>query len=142
MNKLRKFIAENNFRSIDFMQNNCFMYEGTAVCGTRGWIHPAWDGFSSEDKRIFEREVIRAELSLKEAEQCEDIIFCSHYPVCSNELEKNAMTELLKKYNVKEVVYGHIHGNARRFAVEGKHGEIRYRLVSADCVRFVPQLLR
>lgn len=142
MNKLRKFVAENNFTSIEFMQNNCFMYGNTAVCGTRGWIHPAWDGFNDEDKKIFEREVIRAELSLKEAENCEDIIFCSHYPVRSNKLEENSLTRLLKKYNVREVVYGHIHGNARQFAIEGKYGEIRYRLVSADCVRFVPQLLR
>lgn len=142
MSKLHKFTAEHCFDSIEFMQNSCFMYEDTAVCGTRGWIHPAWHGFSDEDKKIFEREVIRAELSLKEAGQCGDIIFCSHYPVRSNKLEENALTAVLKKYNVKEVVYGHLHGNSFSFAVSGEHDGICYRLVSADYVGFIPQLLR
>lgn len=142
MSKLKAFAVKHDFKSIEFMQNNCFMYENTAVCGSRGWIHPAWDGFSEEDKKIFDREVIRAELSLQQARGCEDIIFCSHYPIRSSKLEENKLTELLKKYNVKEVVYGHLHGNAHRYTVNGEHDGMMYRLVSADYVKFIPQKLR
>ena len=142
MNKLNKFIVEHGFKNIGFLQNNSFMYEDTAICGSRGWIHPAWDGFSEEDGKIFEREVIRAELSLKAAGECKDIIFFSHYPIRSNKMEKNELTELLKKYDVKEVVYGHLHGNSHKYAVNGEHDGMEYRLVSADYVKFVPQKLR
>ena len=142
MNKLKAFVLKHGFKNIEFMQNNCFVYENTAICGTRGWIHPAWDGFSAEDRKIFDREVIRAELSLKETAECEDKIFFTHYPVRSSRLEENPLTDMLKKYEVKEIVYGHLHGPAHRYAVNGIHDDMIYRLVSADYVKFVPQLLR
>ena len=40
MNKLREFTAEHDFYDIEFLQNNSFMYEDVAICGTRGWINP------------------------------------------------------------------------------------------------------
>ena len=43
MNKLREFTAECGFDDIEFLQNNSFMYEDVAICGTRGWINPGWD---------------------------------------------------------------------------------------------------
>ena len=64
MNKLKEFTEKNNFSDITFMQNNSFKYEDIAICGTRGWIHPAWDNFGAEDRKIFDREVLRLELSL------------------------------------------------------------------------------
>lgn len=141
--KMKAFTAKYGFNSVDFMHNNCFMYGKTALCGSRGWVHPAWQPFSAEDCKIFEREVIRAELSLKSAGDCKDIIYFNHYPVCSNKMESNKLTELLHRYNVKEVVYGHLHSkSARECSVNGKYGSIRYRLVSADYVNFTPQLLR
>ena len=142
LGKLNGFKERHGFKSIDFMQNNCFIYNDTAICGTRGWIHPAWDGFGEDDRRIFDREVIRAELSLKAAGDCEDKVFFTHYPVSSSRLEANAMTELLKRYGVKEIVYGHLHGAAHRYAVTGEHDGIMYRLVSADYVQFMPQLIK
>ncbi len=142
MNKLKAFVSSHGFRNIEFMQNNCFMYEKTAICGSRGWIHPAWSGFNSEDRKIYDREVIRAELSLKEAGECEDIIFFSHYPIRSSNMEENSMTKLLDEYKVKEVVYGHLHGPSHRYAVNGEYGGMIYRLVSADYLKFMPQKLR
>lgn len=143
MNKLRGFCSKYGFKSIDFLHNGCIMYNTTALCGSRGWLHPEWKGFSAEDRKIFDREVIRSELSLKAAAQCEDIIFFNHYPVCSNRMESNALTELLSEYGVKEIVYGHLHSNAaREFGVNGVYGGVRYRLVSADYVGFMPRLLR
>jgi len=142
MGKLNAFKEKHGFKSIEFMQNNCLMYNDTAICGTRGWIHPAWDGFDEGDRKIFDREVIRAELSLKAAGECGDKVFFTHYPVSSSRLEANAMTELLKRYGVKEIVYGHLHGAAHRYAVTGEHDGVMYRLVSADYVQFMPQLIR
>lgn len=142
MNKLKKFVAEQGYKNIEFMQNNSFMYENTAICGSRGWIHPAWDGFGAEDRKIYDREIIRAELALQSVGECEDIIFFNHYPVRSSNMETNAMTELLGRYGVKDIVYGHLHGPAHKYAVTGEHDGMEYHLVSADFLRFEPKLLR
>ena len=32
-----RFLEENGFTTIDFLHNNCFFYEKTALCSTRGW---------------------------------------------------------------------------------------------------------
>lgn len=56
MNKLREFTAEHDFYDIEFLQNNSFMYEDVAICGTRGWINPGWDNFGGEDRKIFDRK--------------------------------------------------------------------------------------
>lgn len=142
MNKLKKFVSEHGFKNIEFLQNNSFMYNGSAICGSRGWIHPAWDGFSEEDRKIYDREVIRAELSLQLVKECEDIIFFSHYPLRSDKVESNPMTELMQKYNVRDVVYGHLHGPAHKYALNGGNEGICYHLVSADYLKFMPELLR
>ena len=36
--KLREFLDDNKFDSIDFIFNNCAVCEGYAVAGTRGWF--------------------------------------------------------------------------------------------------------
>lgn len=142
MNKLKKFVEQQSFKNIEFMQNNSFRYENTAICGSRGWIHPQWDGFGKDDRKIYDREVIRAELALKSAGECDDIIFFSHYPIRSSKLEQNEMTELMKQYNVRDIVYGHLHGAAHKYAVTGEHDGIYYHFVSADYLKFELELLR
>lgn len=143
LNKLKQFCAARSFKSVDFLQNNCFMYEDIALCGARGWIHPQWNGFTEEDRKIYDREVLRAELSLKAAPEHRELIFFTHYPVCSDKLENNAMRELLTRYGVNDVVYGHLHGeNARRKSVNGIYNGMKYGLVSADTVAFMPQVIR
>ena len=42
----------------------------------------------------------------------------------------------LKEFGIKTCFYGHLHGNAIRFAVQGEVDGIRYKLVSADGLRF------
>ena len=145
MNKLKNFIADNDFNNIEFMQNNASVYEDIALCGTRGWLHPAWDGFTQEDRKIFDRETARMRLSLDSAAEyvkngkCASIYAFMHYPPMSSRAESNEMTDLLKEYNVKKVFYGHLHGAAHRNAVSGEHEGIEYRLISADYLQFVPR---
>lgn len=142
MNKLGEFIAGNGFESIFFLHNNSFMYDDTAICGTRGWIHPAWDSFGEEDKKIFDREVLRLELSLKSAEKHNEIYVFTHYPPRSGKLETNAFVEMMEAYEVKKCIYGHLHGTAHKNAVEENIGGIEYRLVSSDYLNFNPVLLK
>ncbi len=142
MNKLNEFIASNGFKNIYFLHNNSYMYENIAICGTRGWIHPAWDGFGAEDRKIFDREVLRLELSLKSAGNAEEMYVFTHYPPRSNKLEPNAFTDMMSSYPVTKCIYGHLHSAAHKNAVEGMVDGIEYRLVSSDYLRFDPILIK
>ena len=53
--KLKAFLKENGFHSIEFLQNDAYLFEGRVICGTRGWITPQSDGFGAKDRKIYER---------------------------------------------------------------------------------------
>jgi hypothetical protein len=123
------------------LYNNSYSFENYIICGTRGW------NISNEieDKRIFRREMARLELSLKEGIQKygedKEIIVCMHYPPISSynysEYKENLiMLDLLKRYNVKKCIYGHLHGKAHKNAVEGEILGIDFKLVSSDYLNF------
>ncbi len=138
MNKLREFMRNNGFDSIDFLQNNSFMYEDIAICGTRGWINPSWDNFVEEDRKIFDREVLRLELSLNSASNYKEIYVFTHYPPISISQERNEFIDMMKKYPVTKCIYGHLHSASHKNAVEGIVDEIEYKLVSGDYLGFNP----
>ncbi len=137
-NKLRKFIADSGFVNIDFLQNNHFVYGDAAICGTRGWMHPGWDGASADDERIFAREVIRLGLSLDSAKDAREIYVFTHFPPMSVRRESNAFTDLMESANVSKCIYGHLHAYAHRNAVNAVVRHIEYRLVSGDYIEFDP----
>ena len=142
MNTLNKFVADNGFSNIEFIQNNSYMYEDIAICGTRGWIHPAWDNFKEEDRKIFEREVIRLELSLQSVGECEEYYVFTHYPPISLQQENNAFRDMMKKYGVTKCFYGHLHSAAHANAFTGIADGIEYKLVAADYLKFKPYLIK
>ena len=45
--------------------------------------------------------------------------------------------DVLKKYGIKRVFHGHIHGSGLHRAVK-YHDGIEYFLVSCDCIEFTP----
>ena len=145
INKLNQFIVGNDFSDIHFMQNNTFLYKNIAICGSRGWLHPGWDSFSAKDRKIFDREVLRMELSLKEAQahinrgDADKIYVFTHYPPTSVSGEENEMTSLFKSYGAEKVFYGHLHGVAHKNAVSGSYGGTQYSLISADYLQFMPK---
>lgn len=141
MNKLREFKEAHSYDDIFFLQNNSYMYEDIAICGTRGWIHPAWDGFGEEDKKLFSREVQRLELSLKTAENYREIYVFTHYPPISLDKESNDFTDMMKSYGVTNCIYGHLHAAAHKNAMQGTVDGITYKLVSGDYLQFEPYKL-
>ena len=138
MNKLKSFVEENGFNSIEFLQNNYYMYENIALCGTRGWKHPAWENFNEEDKKLFDRECVRLELSLQSIGECDDIFVFSHYPPISEQKEDNKFRQLMKQYGVSKCFYGHLHSAAQCNAVNETVNGVEYRLIAADYLRFMP----
>ena len=138
VSKAQKFFAENNIKSISFLNNNCYFYGNTAICGTRGWFYEEETG-GEHDKKILRRELMRLETSLKAAGDAERKLCFLHYPPLYNDYVCPEMIELMKKYGVSECWYGHIHGPGRKLAVERTIDGISYHLVSADHIGFKPQ---
>ena len=62
---MRKYLQENNYNNIDFVYNNSYKFENYIIAGTRGWNITE----DEEDKKIYNREIQRLELSLKDAIQ-------------------------------------------------------------------------
>ena len=141
MTKLNEYIAAHGFSSISFLQNNSYTADGVSICGTRGWIYPASEGFSESDAKYHAREVARLELSLKCAKTDEIYVF-THYPPMSRACEGNAFTELMERYGVKKCIYGHLHGAAHYSRIAPEAGGIEYILVSSDYLQFVPKLIK
>lgn len=131
------------YNNLFFLQNSCIQVENYAICGTRGWICPNDTKFTKHDNKIYQREINRLELSLKKAQgnNSLEIIVMLHYPPTNDKLEKSGFIELIEKYNVKKVIYGHLHGeNSYDCGIKGNHFETNFNLVSADYLDF--QLLK
>ena len=133
------------YDDMTFLQNHCYMTaEGVAVCGTRGWICPGTEGFDEHDEKIYNRELLRLEFSLKEAEKAgaKMTIAALHYPPTNDKLQGSGFTRMLEDYNVQMCVYGHLHGkDAFKNGIKGVFNGIEYRLVSLDYVEGEPQLI-
>lgn len=135
---IRKYLKENNFNTIDILYNNSYEVEDKIIVGTRGW-----DYSKTADKKIIEREINRLIISLESApkrENNKEIIACMHYPPISKNLINNEYEQkiinILKEYNVKICLYGHLHGTAHKDAINGERENIKFSLVSADYLDF------
>ncbi len=134
--KMNKFFQENGLTTLKILHNNCHLYGKTAICGTRGWFYEEDRGEHSA--KIFNRELIRMEASLKAAGEREKICFL-HYPPIYHGYRCQEILDLLKKYQVSRCCYGHLHGGSHRFAVCGERDGIEYHLIAADYIGFKPK---
>ena len=134
--KAQRFFAENGWKSMDILHNNCFFYGDFALCGTRGWFFEEERG-GEHDKKILRREVMRLEASLNAAGEREKLVFL-HYPPVYRGYECPEILELLEKHRVRLCCYGHLHGKSCLGAVRGWRGATEFRLISADFVDFTP----
>ena len=134
--KLREFWDKNNIKSVDIIFNNCAIVEGFAVAGTRGWFYD-----DTASKKVLLREAGRLDKSLNDAKQTGlPILTFLHYPpVYSNEV-CNEILDVLKKYDVKTVYYGHIHGSGAYNVVKEYDG-INFQLISCDSIEFTPYFI-
>ena len=140
-----KFLEENSFENIYFLHNNSYFVDNKIIVGTRGWN---FDFNDSDFERIYERELIRLELSIKDGiqkygEDKEIICFVHYPPITKNMIEngiKSKYLEILNKYNISRLYYGHLHGASLKEAVEGNIDGVDLKLVSSDYLKF--ELLR
>ena len=130
LTKMNEFLAANEIKSVTFLQNNAVLCDGVAVCGAKGWLSPSDKAFKKDDEKIYRRELMRLETSLKAAAELSDTIIAAlHYP------PDEKYMEVIRRYNVHKCVFGHLHG---RRAEDYRNLYEKCALVSADFLKFTP----
>ena len=125
-------------KSIYPLQNDAIKIGNVIVAGTRGWNVPEKNKpFTTEDEKLYKREVLRLELSLEFAkklktEEKDEIIAMIHFPPFNSNFEDSEFTTLFEKYGVKKVIYGHLHGKSSRTILNTNKNGIEYFLTSCD----------
>lgn len=137
--KFYRFCQDNDFSNQLILNNNHYEYDGWAICGTRGWFFEE-DRSGEHDEKVFKRELIRLEASLKSAGDLPKIVFL-HYPPRYKGYECPEILSLLEQYGVRRCFYGHLHGASHGLAMEGLWNGIDFKLVSADRLGFEPFLV-
>ncbi|MDD2447236.1 MAG: metallophosphoesterase [Tissierellia bacterium] len=128
-----------NFKSIFFLQNNSYVFNEFGIAGTRGWIAKDNEDFRLEDEKVFNRELNRFRLSLNSLKDDKRKIALIHYPPFNIDLSPNEFVDLMKEYNVETCIYGHLHSEGHKYAVEGNIDKINFHCVSSDYIDFMPK---
>ena len=63
--KVRDMLPENFYA----LQNDSVRFDGVVICGSRCWSVPGSPDFDEQDRKIYNREIERLRLSLKNAER-------------------------------------------------------------------------
>ena len=134
--KFYAFCRQYELEYMELLHNCCFFYGDLAICGTRGWFYEE-DKDGEHDEKVFRRELGRLETSLKAAGEVEKYCFL-HYPPRYRGYECPELIALMERYGVRQCCYGHLHGGSHKLAVQGLHGGVDYRMVSADYLGFRP----
>lgn len=139
MAKMNRFLEENGFDTITIVHNNYYPYGEYGICGTRGWIN---DTDEPADAKVLTREAGRLEASIKAAlaDEKKPIVFLHYPPIFANDYNREIL-DVLFRYDIKTCYYGHLHGNAHRYAVCGEVDGINYQLIAGDFVQFCPKLI-
>lgn len=130
------------YEDIVFIKNSFFSYKDFAICGTRGWLCPHDTYFTNHDEKIYKREVNRLILSLESAKEkgYNKFIVMLHFPPTNDKKENSKFVDVINKYNVKKVIYGHLHGeNSFYTSLLGIIDSKEYILVSSDYLNFIPK---
>ena len=123
------------------IQNDAIVEDGIGICGTRGWLCPGSNNFNAEDQKIYLRELDRLSLSLASLPEVETKIAMLHFPPFTDKEKGSGFTERLEAAGVQIALYGHLHGEANRYAFEGERNGVYYHCVAADKLDFMPKLI-
>lgn len=146
MAKMTRFLTENHFENIVFLQNNSYLVEDKILVGTRGWATNNWN--SEENYKILKRENERLKLSIQDGiakfGRDKEIICFLHYPPFfkENVPEEINFIKTMKQYEIQRCFYGHLHGEAHKDAFVGEKDEVDFELVSSDYLEFKPKLIQ
>lgn len=148
--------------TIHAIHNNVYKWENFEIAGTRLWDSDfSFNEFiefrenpkankalleqaenTEENRRIYERELIRLEMSLKCFEDPKATrIAMTHYPPVDSRMNPTPVSDLLEKYGVSICVFGHLHNVHPGTLPFGEKRGVHYILTSADYLDFKPILI-
>jgi len=144
-------------RNMTFLQGTSAVMDGVGITGTRGWrvdwetrrgdgLPEAEEATQDErsadgDQRVLRRELGYLERGLQSIPDSAGLkIAMLHFPPFDERLQPNEFAELLTRYSVDMLVYGHVHIGLGNW-LEGDVAGVNYHLVSADIVNFTPKLI-
>lgn len=138
----KKQVREALPESMDWIDGDYTLAGDYVIAGTRGWILPQdrmWN--EATDRKIHDRQVGRLQMALESARRDypdRPLIAMLHYPPLTTYARESAFFDVLCKYGAEQCVYGHLHGDAHRVAINGEVKGIQLRLVSSDYLEFRP----
>lgn len=147
--------------SIHFIQNDVFNWNGISFGGARLWdteefnfnayidfqenpkakkrSEEEYAAKKEQDVKLFDRELQRLELSLKQLDPHAKIrVALTHYPPVSADLKPSRASDILEKYGIEICVFGHLHNLKKDAKLFGEARGIRYLLTSCDYLNFAP----
>ncbi|MBE7076932.1 MAG: hypothetical protein E7374_03455 [Clostridiales bacterium] len=135
LNKVRSSLPE----SIVALQNDAVKIGNYIFCGNRGWQIPEGKFDTEENRKLYARELIRLDLSLKNAMKLkkdnEKIVFVTHFPPFNNKREPSEYTKKLTEAGVDIVIFGHLHGYVNPKMIYNEIDGVKYYLTSCDAVK-------
>ena len=139
LRKMQAFFAEQSITTIDLLYNNAYPVGNITVCGSRGWWNdPKISPGDTDYQKIINREVIRLEMSLTEAERIGGIpVVFLHFPPVWRDVVCREIVDLLHAHHITRCYYGHLHmayDVPAAFDYEG----ITFTIASSDYLNFVP----
>lgn len=149
MKKHERFFEAEGIRTISFLFNNAHETEDFVLAGARGWYNDP-DAVKSPNpsdfRKVTAREVGRLKASLDAAMPLslasgKEILAFLHFPPVWNGEVSEDIVSLLLSYGVRRAYFGHIHGNYT-VPPETLYRGIRFALVSADYLSFLPRIIR
>lgn len=139
-------LEELGINSIDFLQNNAFRIEDAQIgnfvlAGTRGWIFPTDPKWQQADRKIYEREIHRLQISLWAAEKIrksgDRLLIMTHFPPINTQLAISPFTKLMREYRAELCCYGHIHHTSSPYQLFGqKIDQVKMYLCACDQIDF------
>lgn len=153
--KIRKALPP----SLHIISNDAYLWNDVAIGGARLWDTSEFS-FSpfiemkepkkaqpeklenvqqklEEDEKIFQRELLRLEMSLKAMKKEASLkIVMTHYPPISADLKDSTVSKMLEAYGVDICLFGHLHSLKKESQLFGTKNNIAYHLVSCDWLDF------
>lgn len=145
-NKITNFFKENNITTLKLLHNNAYLLEDCIICGSRGWFYDEKQQKTVgtvDYEKIVAREAQRLDISLSEAMRIKEehpdlpVLVFLHFPPVYLDCVCDKILDVLKKFNVTQCYYGHIHNNysiPRQFVYDS----ITFTMVAADYLNFAP----
>jgi uncharacterized protein len=144
--------------SLHVIQNNSYTWKDITIGGARMWdcdeynfdpyidyipvpdeINLAPPQNEEEKHRVFTRELLRLEMSLKSLDpKAKTRIALTHYPPISADLEESTISKILEKYRIDYCVFGHLHNVKQGVKIFGERNGVHYFLTSSDYLNFTP----